>query len=102
MKQGLYLLLIACVLSGCLFRKPYDIESAQRNELIVADDAYHLSGYKFTVLENNEYEESGQIFYVEDEAELAKLIQYAIDNEASAIKVKKHWIWIRYRKSSVC
>ena len=48
MKQGLYLLLIACVLSGCLFRKPYDIESAQRNELIVADDAYHLSGYKFT------------------------------------------------------
>ena len=66
------MLLIACVLSGCLFRKPYDIKSAQRNELIVADDAYHLSGYKFTVLENNEYEESGQIFYVEDEAELAK------------------------------
>ncbi len=85
MKQGLYLLLIACVLSGCLFRKPYDIESAQRNELIVADDAYHLSGYKFTVLENNEYEESGQIFYVEDEAELAKLIQYAIDNETESI-----------------
>lgn len=85
MKQGLYLLLIACVLSGCLFRKPYDIKSAQRNELIVADDAYHLSGYKFTVLENNEYEESGQIFYVEDEAELAKLIQYAIDNETESI-----------------
>ena len=85
MKQGLYLLLIACVLSGCLFRKPYDIESAQRNELIVADDAYHLSGYKFTVLENNEFEESGQIFYVEDEAELAKLIQYAIDNATESI-----------------
>lgn len=85
MKQGLCLLLIACVLSGCLFRKPYDIESAQRNELIVADDAYHLSGYKFTVLENNEFEESGQIFYVEDEAELAKLIQYAIDNETESI-----------------
>lgn len=85
MKRGLYLILVASILSGCIFHKPYDIEKAQRNELSIADDSYHLAGHKFTILENNEYEQSGQIFYAENEADLAKLIQYAIDNEIEII-----------------
>lgn len=85
-----YLIGFACLLSGCIFHAPYDIEQAQRRELIVPDDAYHLAGHHFTILENNEYEESGQIFYVNNEQELTKLIQYAIDNEQDTISYQSN------------
>ena len=92
MKQRIYcLIFFACLLSGCIFKQPYDIDQAQRSEFSIPDDAYHLAGQRFTVLENNEFEESGQIFYAESETELAKLIQYAIDHDVESISYQsKH------------
>lgn len=86
MKRGAVLsILFCCLLSGCIFHTPYDVEQAKRSELIVPDDAYHLAKQRFTVLENNEYEKSGRIFYVENEQELAKLLQYMIDTDQNEV-----------------
>lgn len=86
MKQRLCLLIVfICLLSGCIFAQPYDVDKAQRSELSVPDDAYHLAGQHFTLLENNDYEKNGQIFYAENETDLAKIIQYAIDNELETV-----------------
>ena len=66
MRQRIYcLILFACLLGGCIFKQPYDVDKAQRSEFSISDDAYHLAGQRFMVLENNEFEENGQIFYVE-------------------------------------
>ncbi len=92
MRQRIYcLILFACLLGGCIFKQPYDVDKAQRSEFSIPDDAYHLAGQRFMVLENNEFEENGQIFYVESETELAKLIQYAIDHDLESISYQsKH------------
>lgn len=86
MKQKIGLLLLGMgLLCGCQWQKPYDLQTAKKTALIVPDDAYHLAGQSLTVLEQNEYEPETTLFYVADEAELTKVIQYELDQQCFEI-----------------
>lgn len=67
------------ILCACQFQQPYDLYSSAQSPLEIPDDAYHLSGQTLTVLEGNEYESAQVLYYVRDEADLTKVLQYAFD-----------------------
>lgn len=79
-----FLGIIVLFICGCSIQQPYRVEEAERREMVIPDDAYHLSGQALTLLEANRYDQ-GELFYVEDDEQLTKLLQYAIDHHQQTV-----------------
>lgn len=72
------LFMLVFLVGGCSSKQPFDYASAQRNTVTVPSDAYYLSNQSLVTLEKDEYEEADVVYDVEDEMDLAKVIQYTL------------------------
>jgi len=79
-KIGRWILLL-CLLSGCNLQKPYDLQTAEKSEVLIPEDAYHLAGKTLYTLEKSKLEEAETVYYAKDEQALVEIIQYSLDNE---------------------
>lgn len=73
---GLCLLIMVC---GCMRKEIYRIEEQETTDIMIAQDAYFLSGQPLTTVEKSSYEEAEIVYYAKDELALAKVIQYALE-----------------------
>ena len=67
------------LLCACSFQLPYDVPKAAQSPLEIPNDAYHLAGQSLTLLEGNEFEDAPVLYYVRDEKDLTKVLQYSFD-----------------------
>lgn len=79
MKKIVYVLIMILVLCGC-DENVYKAEKQNITSLLVPENSYVLSGVELEEIEKSEYETSKRVYYVESEEELAKVIQYTIEN----------------------
>lgn len=69
----------AIVLCGCMHREIYRVEEQSKEKIQLADDAYFMGGQSILTVEKSSYEAADTLYYAENEMELAKVIQYAME-----------------------
>lgn len=79
------LILFCLLLGGCSFAQPYDLTDAKQTLKQIAQDEYHMAGKSLILLEPSKYEQADELYYVANEMELAKVIQYAYDNGFTSV-----------------
>lgn len=86
MKKSI-LMIGACLitLGGCGLKQPYQIQEAKQTKNSIAMDEYHLSGQSLLTLEKSEFEELDPVYYVENEVDLAKVLQYAYEHGTTTV-----------------
>ncbi len=72
-------LALAFWLGGCIYQAPYDLNCAEKKKLDIAQDALHMAGQQLTIVEASEYEKAEIVYYAENEWELARILQYVMD-----------------------
>lgn len=85
MKKNIILIMvIVSILCGCS-SIAYKNDKEVSSSLEVANDAFFLKGQKLKTVERNSLESADIVFFVEREEELAKAVQYAIENNIEDI-----------------
>lgn len=73
------------ILASCSSRHPYDYEDAERTAKEIPSDSYFMSDQYLSVLEKSAYEDAEVVYDAEDEWELARVIQYALEKGEATI-----------------
>lgn len=85
MKKWLLVALCMCCLCGCDQFHTYHAEEQEQTNIFIASDAYFLAGQQLTTITKSSYEEAEEVYYVQDEMALAKVIQHAWEDDETTI-----------------
>lgn len=74
-----FLLIMSIVLLGGCSPKEYQIEEQKKSYVTVSNHSYMLAGQQLQLIDKSNYEKEDLVYYVKDEDELVKVLQYSID-----------------------